>query len=105
MLVLPQFDRQFVLDTDASKYAVGAVLSQWDGKNDKEGKLRPVMFISRKLTDREVEYCVRDREALAFVWALKVEKIPWGAPKVRVRTDHANLRWLNHLEHTGRRAR
>ena len=106
VLTLPQWERQFVLDTDASKYAVGAVLSQWDGDKDKEGKLRPVMFISRKLTDAEVNYCTRDREALAIVWAFKrLRRYLRGAPNVRVRTDHANLRWLMELEHTGRLAR
>ncbi len=54
VLVLPQWDRQFVLDTDASKYALGAVLSQWDGKKDRT--LRPIMFISRKLVERQSRY-------------------------------------------------
>ena len=37
--------KPFVLETDASDYAVGGVLSQ----KDAEGNLRPVAFFSRKL--------------------------------------------------------
>jgi hypothetical protein len=54
--------------TDASDYALGAEISQI---NDKNGKLRPVLFYSRKLTLAEENYTTSDKEMLAIVQTLK----------------------------------
>jgi len=63
--------KPYVLETDASDYAVGAVLSQ----EDPEGNLRPVAFFSRKLAGSpgkgQVGWSIREKETYAIVLTLK----------------------------------
>lgn len=67
LLNFPDFDKPFVLQTDASLYGLGAVLSQ----NDELGRDHPIAFASRLLSDAETRYTTIERELLAIVWALK----------------------------------
>jgi hypothetical protein len=62
ILRLPDFDKQFRVDTDASNYGVGGVISQIDGTN-----WRPVAYFSRHLSRREQNYSTTERELLAVV--------------------------------------
>ncbi|MBW0537824.1 hypothetical protein O181_077539 [Austropuccinia psidii MF-1] len=55
-----------IVETDASDYALGAVLRQ---VND-SGK-HPIAFDSRKLLPAELNYEINDKELLGIVWALK----------------------------------
>ncbi|MBW0527913.1 hypothetical protein O181_067628 [Austropuccinia psidii MF-1] len=55
-----------IVETDASDYALGAVLSQ---VND-SGK-HPIAFDSRKILPAELNYEIHDKELLGIVWALK----------------------------------
>jgi len=62
ILAMPTDNDPFVLDTDASGHAIGAVLSQVQG-----GCERVVAYASRTLDRREQNYCVTRRELLAVV--------------------------------------
>ncbi|MBW0491035.1 hypothetical protein O181_030750 [Austropuccinia psidii MF-1] len=55
-----------IVETDASDYALGAVLSQ---VND-SGK-HPIEFYSCKLLQAELNYEIHDKELLVIFWALK----------------------------------
>lgn len=61
--------KPFVVHTDASDVAVGAVLMQ---KHD-EG-LRPLAYFSKKLGEREMNYPTHDKELLAIMHVLRVWK-------------------------------
>jgi RNase H-like domain found in reverse transcriptase len=52
--------KQFVLETDASKWATGAVLKQLG----EDGELHPCRYISKMLTSMERNYQIYDRELL-----------------------------------------
>ena len=66
ILRLTNFEKQFVLQTDASDSGLGAVLLQeYDGVN------MPLMYISRKLDGAETRYSTIERECLALFWATK----------------------------------
>ncbi|KAK9717364.1 Reverse transcriptase (RNA-dependent DNA polymerase) [Popillia japonica] len=56
-------DNKFILTTDASGYAIGAVLSNSDNK--------PIAYASRALNKSEIKYPTIDKELLAIVWAVK----------------------------------
>ena len=87
---LPDFERQFVVTTDASDVAVGAILEQNFGQG-----LQPVAFASRKLNNTETRYSAYERELLGIVWALGQWRHYFGGPHpVVVRTDHSPLRHL-----------
>jgi len=89
ILAFPDFTKQFILDTDASAYGVGAVLTQ-----SVEGQDRVVAYASRTLTKAERRYCVTRREMLALVWAVRhFRPYLYGKP-FTVRTDHNSLKWL-----------
>lgn len=89
VLSYPQFDKPFILTTDASDYAVGAVLSQIQDKVDK-----PIAFASRTLNDVETRYATIEKEALAIVWAInKFKPYLYGA-KFTLLTDHKPLTFL-----------
>ena len=70
ILVLPNFEKPFVLHTDASIHSIGAYVSQ----ADENGFLHPISFASRKLNESETKYSTVEREALAVVWATNYYK-------------------------------
>lgn len=87
VLAFPDFDQPFNLTTDASNYAIGAVLSQ-----DFTGTDRPIAFISRSLKKAEENYATNEKEMLAIVWALdNLRSYLYGAKKVKIYTDHQPL--------------
>jgi len=66
VLAYPRFDRNFTLKTDASIQGLGAVLSQVQD----DGRLHPVAYLSRALSESEKNYGITELETLAVVWAL-----------------------------------
>ena len=90
ILKLPHFDRQFLVTTDASDAAVGAILEQDFGKG-----LQPVAFASRKLNGAEIRYSAYEWELLGIIWALGQWKHYFqNEHPVVIQTDHAPLRHL-----------
>lgn len=78
--------KTFVIHTDASDYAVGAVLLQDQGN----GGLQPCAYYSKKLNSAERNYSVGDKEMLAMKLALTEYRIyVEGVPTVLC-TDHRN---------------
>jgi hypothetical protein len=67
--VLAYFDytRKTVVETDASNWASGGVLSQYDDNR----KLRPVAFFSSKHTAPKCNYEIYNKELLVIVKALE----------------------------------
>ena len=89
LLVYPQEGGEFVLDTDASDKAIGAVLSQVQ-----DGKERVVAYGSFVLSTAQRNYCVTRRELLAIVVFTKHFRHYLLGSKFKVRTDHNSLIWL-----------
>jgi hypothetical protein len=91
VLAFPTKDDPYLLYTDASKYAVGAVLShrQRDG-------IKVIGYYSRKLHDPETRYPTYDRE----LFAIRDAVVHWkcnlhgAAVPFTVYTDHATLRHI-----------
>ena len=66
ILSYPDFSKPFILDTDASDTAIGAVLSQMQG-----GQEKVTAYASRTLSKSERKYCVTKKELLAVVHFVK----------------------------------
>lgn len=89
VLVQADYSKPFIIHTDASNYALGAVLLQGEGKD-----LHPIEYSSRLLTSAECKYSTTEREALAVVWALEKYRPYIEGHSVILRSDHQPLRWL-----------
>jgi len=90
----PDFTKEFRLQTDASEYGVGAVLSQEDDSGDEH----PVAYFSRKLLPREQKYATIEKECLAIKLACEAFKVYLLGRQFVVQTDHRALEWLNRLK-------
>jgi len=90
ILLYPDFDKPFTLDTDASYDGLGAVLSQ----SDADGRLRPVLYISRATTPAERNLSVTELEATAVMWALEQCRHYVLGSHVHIRTDHQALPYI-----------
>jgi transposase InsO family protein len=89
-LALPDWTKTFVVKSDWSKEAMGAVLLQ----RDEHGKLRPLLFCSRKCTAAEAGVSAPDGELLALVNAVrKFEKYLMGR-KFEAYVDQGSLGWM-----------
>jgi hypothetical protein len=79
----------YVVHTDASGFAVGAVLMQDQGKG-----LQPIAFLSKKMLDAETRYPVHEQELLAIIHSLSSWKHYLYGAKFKVMTDHHSLRYF-----------
>ncbi|CAK1582367.1 unnamed protein product [Parnassius mnemosyne] len=93
ILQYPNFDEPFILTTDASDVALGAVLSQ-----EKIGSDKPVAYASRTLSDTEAKYSTIEKELLAIVWAVKYFRPYLYGRKFVIYADHRPLTWLMSLK-------
>ncbi|CAI7891941.1 unnamed protein product [Closterium sp. NIES-54] len=89
VLILPDPEKDYVIEADASDQAVGAVLMQDQGKG-----LQPIAYLSKKLHGAELNYPIHDKEALAIITAFKTWRCYLEGRKTTVYTDHCNLKYL-----------
>ncbi|KAM4067544.1 reverse transcriptase (RNA-dependent DNA polymerase) [Hirsutella rhossiliensis] len=92
VLALYDYNRKTVLETDASDWASGGVLSQYDD----EGVLRPVAYFSSKHSAQECNYEIYDKELLAIIKALEEwrPELQGTQEPFEVITDHKNLEYF-----------
>ena len=102
ILAFPDYEKEFIVDTDASNDGIGAVLSQIQ----EDGNEKVIAYASRVLSKPERQYCVTRRELLAVVTFLKHFRHYLLGRRFTVRTDHGSLTWLqNFREPEGQLAR
>ncbi|KAE9332579.1 hypothetical protein PR003_g14438 [Phytophthora rubi] len=86
VLMLPNHSKAFHMVCDASDFAIGCALMQFDD----EGRERVVSYQSRQLKPAERNYSVHDKELLAMPYALiKFRVYLLGEQTFAVYTDHA----------------
>jgi hypothetical protein len=89
LLYHPNYSLTFVIRTDACDFGLGAVLAQIV-----EGQERVVQFASRTLQPAEKKWCIREKEALAIIWACETFRVYVHGTRFTVETDHSSLQWL-----------
>lgn len=86
LLQYPDFSKPFLVTTDASNYALGAVLSQGI-----VGKDLPIAYASRTLKDPEINYSTTEKELLAILFAVEHFRPYLYGYEFTLITDHRPL--------------
>ena len=87
----PDLTKPYILDTNASKYAIGAVLSQ-----DYPDRRHPIAYFLKSLLDAETNYNIYDQELLAIIKAVMAFRyLLLGAQKpFIIQTNYENLKYF-----------
>ena len=84
-LALPNFDKPFEVECDASGVGIGAVLMQ---------DRRPIAYFSEKLSGATLNYPTYDKEMYALIRALETWQHYLLPREFVVHTDHESLKYL-----------
>ena len=98
VLVTANPELPYEVYTDASDFALGAVLLQDQGQG-----LHPVAYLSRKLSPTEHRYPIGDKELLGIYWALTEWRCYLEGAQFRVNSDHLNHTWFATKKNLNRR--
>ena len=98
VLQYPDFTKPFIITTDASNFAIGAILSQGEINKD-----RPIAFASRTLNKAEQNYSTTEKELAAIVWAVKHFRPYVFGTKFKIVTDHKPLQYVFNIKDPGSR--
>ncbi|MES9883153.1 MAG: RNase H-like domain-containing protein [Sedimenticola sp.] len=93
ILGFPREGVPFILDTDCSDFAMGAVLSQIQDNDE-----RVIAYMSKTLNKHEVLYCTTRKELLSLVTSVKHFHHYLYGQEVHVRTDNAAVSWMKNLK-------
>ena len=97
VLALPDFNKPFILTTDASTHGFGYVLSQ----RNADGHEQPVCYSGRALTNAEKNYSVTDLEVAALVGGVKEFHVYLADKEFEIFTDHISATFLNTMKLSG----
>ena len=92
VLLMPNKNKPFSIESDASKFATGVILRQADSNGD----MHPCAYLSKSFNSAERNYEIYDRELLGIVralteWRHYLEGSPYP---VEVLSDHKNLTYF-----------
>ncbi len=93
VLAYPNENDTFILDTDASNFAAGAVLSQVQ-----DGVERPIAFGSKIFSKTQANMCTTMRELCAIIMFTSEYRRYLCSKKFILRTDHASLVCLTNFK-------
>lgn len=85
MLAMPDFSMPFVLETDASKFGIGAMLMQ-NGS--------PIAYLSKAITPKHLGWSAYEKELMVVVYAVTKWRHYLLGNKVLIKTDHHSLKYL-----------
>ena len=85
LLILPDFNKTFEIECDASGIGIGAVLMQ---------EKRPIAYFSEKLGEATLNYATYDKELYALVRALQTWQHYLWPKEFVIHTDHESLKYL-----------
>jgi transposase InsO family protein len=92
VLTFPDFNKRFVLATDASQTGIGGILYQPDDVDNTITPTNIVAICSKKLDPTQRNYPVYKKELFAVIYCLrKFHSYIWGRQDVLVLTDHRPL--------------
>ncbi len=91
VLAYPDPDSPYVVDTDASNLAIGAVLSQVQ-----DGEEKVIMYGSKSFSVSQRRWCTTSRELFSIIHFVMV-KFSYHLlnQEFILHTDHSSLRWLD----------
>jgi len=87
VLACPDFDKPFILQTDASDYGIDAILTQETERGE-----TVISYSSRTLNGAEKNYSTTEKECLPIVWAILKLKPYLEGYHFKVVTDHMALK-------------
>ena len=92
ILAIPDLDREMQVEADTSDYATEEVLSV----KYKNGKQRPVVFISKSMNPMERNYKIHDKEMLAVIRCLETQRYYLEEAKIQFKIwiDYKNLQYF-----------
>ena len=92
ILAIPDLDREMQVEADTSDYATEEVLSV----KYKDGKQRPVVFISKSMNPMERNYKIHDKEMLAVIRCLETQRYYLEEAKIqfKIQIDYKNLQYF-----------
>lgn len=85
ILALPDFSKQFLIETDASGTGLGAVLMQ---------EHHPIAYISKALGPRQQALSVYERELLAIVYAIQKWSSYLSHAPFIIKTDQKSIKHI-----------
>ena len=90
------FVKKIIVEIDISKIVLGAVLSQLD----KENRLYPIIFYSKKFTTLELNYNKYDKKLLTIINNFKIWRIYLEKPKhkTKVYINYKNLKSFTNIK-------
>ena len=110
VLLQPNFNKKFYLQTDTLAYSMGAVLLQEGGitlslATHKKLVLHPIAYFSATFTPTEHNYNIYEQELLAIMKALAHWRLylRWTKHPFTIITDHANLQYWKSPRNLNRR--
>src|ERR1700755_1101965 len=110
VLTQPNFNKQFYLQTDASVYGVGTVLSQKGETSPLLHKrlkptTHPIAYYSATFTPTERNYDIYEHKLLAIMKSLTHWRpyLGWTKEPFTILTDHANLQYWKSPKNLNRR--
>jgi hypothetical protein len=90
ILARPNYDKPFIIATDASNFGIAGIL----GQLDENGKERIVKCVAKTLSAAERNYSTTEREAYAAVWAITKCRPYLIRKKFQLIVDHSALKWI-----------
>ena len=90
VLAVADPNKPYILHTDASDIAMGAILQQLDDQGDRH----PIAYASKTFNGAQSRYDTTEREALAIVWALEHFNTYCEGHKYTLLTDHQALSYI-----------